>query len=153
MIRRFGEAVQAGRRYRRRPGVYAILARGDSVLLTFQAAPVPEFQLPGGGIDRGEQPIAALHREVREETGWTIAAPRRLGAFRRFTYMPEYDLWAEKLCAVYLALPVRRLGPPVEPGHVAVWMPVAEALERLGTAGDRAMLARLAGAAPGGRRV
>jgi 8-oxo-dGTP diphosphatase len=25
--------------------------------VTHQAAPVPEFQLPGGGIDKGEQPI------------------------------------------------------------------------------------------------
>ncbi|MCA3440168.1 MAG: NUDIX domain-containing protein, partial [Rhodobacter sp.] len=101
MIRRYGEPLKPGQRYRRRPGVYAVLLRGDSVLTTFQVAPVPEFQLPGGGIDAGEQPVAALHREVIEETGWKIDVIRRIGAFRRFTYMPEYDLWAEKLCAVY----------------------------------------------------
>ena len=143
MIRRYGEAVKAGQRYRRRPGVYAILLRGDSILTTFQMEPVPEFQLPGGGIDKGEQPVAALHREVFEETGWKTAVERRIGAFRRFTYMPEYDLWAEKLCTVYLARPIRRLGPPGEPGHTAIWMPVDEALLRLGNAGDRGMLARL----------
>jgi 8-oxo-dGTP diphosphatase len=129
-------------RYRRRPGVYALLPRGDSLLVTHQAEPVPEFQLPGGGIDRGEQPIAALHREVWEETGWHIGAPVRLGAFRRFAYMPEYDLWAEKLCTVYVARPLRRVGPPAEPGHTALWLPVAEALSLLGNAGDRAMLAQ-----------
>ena len=80
--------------YRRRPGVYAILPRGDSILATHQMHPWPEFQLPGGGIDKGEQPIAALHREVWEETGWHIGASRRLGTFRRFTFMPEYDLRA-----------------------------------------------------------
>ena len=142
MIRRFGETVKAGQRYRRRPGVYAVLLDGDALLTTFQEAPIPEFQLPGGGIDRGEQPIAALHREVFEETGWKIEIDRRLGAFRRFTYMPEYDLWAEKLCTIYLARPVRRLGPPTETGHEAVWMSAAEALLQLGNAGDRAMLAR-----------
>lgn len=141
MIRRYGEPVQSGQRYTRRPGVYAVLLQGDHVLVTHQSAPVPEFQLPGGGIDRGEQPIPALHREVREETGWKIAVMRRLGAFRRFTYMPEYDLWAEKLCTVYLARPVRALGPPSEAGHLAVWLPVEEALTRLGNPGDRAMLA------------
>jgi 8-oxo-dGTP diphosphatase len=143
MIRRYGEPVKAGQRYIRRPGVYAILLDGDHILATHQAEPVPEFQLPGGGIDKGEQPIAALHREVFEETGWKIAVTRRLGAFRRFTYMPEYDMWAEKLCSVYLAFPVRRLGPPSEAGHTAVWLPVEEARTRLGNAGDRAMLARL----------
>ncbi|MBL9048646.1 MAG: NUDIX hydrolase [Tabrizicola sp.] len=145
MIRRYGEPVQSGQRYTRRPGVYAILLRGDHILATHQSAPIPEFQLPGGGIDRGEHPIPALHREVLEETGWKIAVTRRLGAFRRFTYMPEYDLWAEKLCAVYLARPVRRLGPPTEAGHTAIWLPVEEALTRLGNSGDRAMLAAFLG--------
>ena len=143
MIRRYGEPVKTGQRYRRRPGVYAVLLRGDSILATFQQAPVPEFQLPGGGIDAGEQPVAALHREVIEETGWKIDVIRRIGAFRRFTYMPEYDLWAEKLCTVYLARPVLRLGPPSEAGHTAVWLPVEEAVARLGNPGDRAMLAAL----------
>jgi 8-oxo-dGTP diphosphatase len=141
MIRRYGEAVRPGQRYIRRPGVYAVLLRGDHILATHQAAPVPEFQLPGGGIDKGEQPIAALHREVFEETGWKIAVTRRLGAFRRFTYMPEYDLWAEKVCTVFLALPVRRLGPPSEAGHSAIWLPVDRALKMLGNAGDRGILA------------
>jgi 8-oxo-dGTP diphosphatase len=143
MIPRFGDSKRADQRYTRRPGVYAVLLRGDSILVTHQANPVPEFQLPGGGIDPGEQPIRALHREVREETGWRIAIDRRIGAFRRFTYMPEYDLWAEKICTIYLARPVRRLGPPTEAGHLAIWLPVEEALSRLGNPGDRAMLARL----------
>lgn len=142
MIRRFGESRQFGRRYTPRPGAYAILPRGDEVLLTHQAQPHPEFQLPGGGIDPGESPLAALHREVYEETGWRIATPRKLGAFRRFTFMPEYDLWAEKLCHIYLAHPVRRLGPPIEPGHVAIWTKVDIAASILGNPGDRAFLSR-----------
>ena len=145
MIRRYGEAVKAGQRYIRRPGVYAILLDGDHILATHQAAPVPEFQLPGGGIDKGEQPLPALHREVFEETGWKIAVTRQLGVFRRFTFMPDYEIWAEKLCSVYLARPVLRLGPPSEAGHTAVWLPVLDAMTRLGNAGDRAMLARLLG--------
>ncbi|MCA3448884.1 MAG: NUDIX hydrolase [Rhodobacter sp.] len=152
MIRRYGEPLKPGQRYRRRPGVYAVLLRGDSILTTFQQAPVPEFQLPGGGIDAGEQPVAALHREVIEETGWKINVIRRIAAFRRFTYMPEYDLWAEKLCAVYLARPVLRLGPPSEAGHTAVWLPVNEAVARLGNPGDRAMLASLTGWGRASRR-
>lgn len=142
-IRRYGEAVRAGQRYRRRPGVYAILIEGDAILLTHQAAPVPEYQLPGGGIDPGEHPVAALHREVAEETGWHIGGLRRIGAFRRFCYMPDYDLWAEKLCTLYLARPTLRIGPPSEPGHSAVWMPAVEAVAQLGNAGDRAMLAQV----------
>lgn len=143
MIRRFGESRVAAQRYRRRRGAYAVLMRGDAVLLTHQAEPTPEFQLPGGGVDPGESPLRALHREVWEETGWSIAPLRRLGAFRRFTYMPEYDLWAEKLCEIWLARPVRRLGPPQEPGHTAMWLPFDEAVARLANDGDRHFLARV----------
>lgn len=143
MIRRYGETVKSGQHYRLRPGVYAILPRGPDLLLTFQAEPLPELQLPGGGIDKGEDPVRALHREVYEETGWHIAAPRRVGAFRRFTFMPEYDLWAEKLCHIYVARPVLRMGPPVEPLHTAMWCPASEAVSLLSNEGERDFLRRL----------
>lgn len=145
MIRRFGETPRPGIRYRRRRGVYALLAREGRLLVTLQSEPTPEYQLPGGGIDPGESPLHALHREVMEETGWSIARPRCLGAFRRFTYMPEYDLWAEKLCLVYRAFPTRRIGPPSDPGHRAVWMSPHEAAHLLGNEGDRHFTIRAAG--------
>lgn len=141
MIKRYGESPKPGQIYRRRPGVYAVLLLDGALLTTHQAEPAPDYQLPGGGIDRGEQPIAALHREVMEETGYHIAGVRRLGAFRRFTFMPEYDLWAEKLCTVYLARPVLRICAPTEPGHRAAWLKPETALQVLGNPGDRAMLA------------
>lgn len=144
-MRRFGEPPDADRRYRRRPGVYAVLLRGEDVLLTHQDAPVPEFQLPGGGIDKGESPLPALHREVFEETGWRVGNVRRLGGYRRFTYMPEYDLWAEKLCTVYLARPVLAHGPPLETGHSAVWTSVAAAASLVASSGDAAFLRSLRG--------
>lgn len=123
MIPRFGLAP--GRQsYRLRPGAYALLIRADKALLTFQHQPEPEFQLPGGGIDPGESPLSALHREVLEETGWSIGLPRRLGVYRRFCHMPEYGFWAEKICSVWLARPILRLGPPIEPGHDAHWVPL-----------------------------
>ncbi|KIC40389.1 NUDIX hydrolase [Ruegeria sp. ANG-R] len=137
MIRRFGESPEAGRKYTRRAGAYALLPQGHHLLVTwYDDGKNPELQLPGGGIDPGESPIAALHREVYEETGWLIAAPRRVGAFRRFTYMPEYDLWAEKVCLIYRARPVRRIGPPTEAFHEALWMETTEAVHQLGNEGD-----------------
>jgi 8-oxo-dGTP diphosphatase len=139
-MRRFGHPPIRGQRYIHRPGAYAILLRAGEILLTHQAAPDPEFQLPGGGIDRGENAGQALHREIFEETGWAIDTPRRLGAYRRFAYMPEYDVWAEKLCTIWLARPVLRRGPPLEPGHTAVWMTPEAALKSLANAGDKAFL-------------
>ena len=144
MSRRYGEAVNPAMRYTHRPGAYAILARGASVLLTYQAGTHNEFQLPGGGIDLAEQPLQALHREVLEETGWRIARPRKLGTFRRFAYMPEYDLWAEKVAHIYVAFPVRRLTEPSETEHTAVWVPASEAAALIANPGDAAFMARYA---------
>lgn len=143
MIRRIGEPVLHDHRYLRRPGIYAVLVRGEAVLLTHQMEPVPEFQLPGGGIDPGEHTIPALHREVREETGWRIDNPRRLGAFRRFTFMPEYNLWAEKVCQVYLARPAVCLGPPSEAGHTAIWASFSDAISLVENDGDRMFLRKV----------
>ena len=142
MIPRFGTAPDPGQTYTHRAGAYAILPKGGSVLVTVQTDDGWDVQLPGGGIDPGEQPVRALHREVLEETGWTIAAPRRLGAFRRFVFMPEYDLWAEKLCHIYVARPVRRLHPPLEPDHIETWLPSADAAKMLDAEGDRYFLTR-----------
>ncbi|MEO1640781.1 MAG: NUDIX hydrolase [Pseudomonadota bacterium] len=141
MIRRYGRPPLAGQRYTRRPGVYAILPLEGQLLLTYQDDPHYEVQLPGGGIDPGENPLTALHREVFEETGWRIAAPRRLGAFRRFTFMPEYDLWAEKLCHIYMARPVRAHGPATEPDHMPLWLSAADAIAMLYNEGDAAFVA------------
>ncbi|MCV6594412.1 MAG: NUDIX hydrolase [Silicimonas sp.] len=137
MIRRIGESPRADIRYTLRPGAYALLPRNGQLLLTHQEEPEPEVQLPGGGIDPGEPVIPALHREILEETGWHVAGLKRLGAFRRFTYMPEYDLWAEKICQVYWGRPTLCLGAPTEAGHTALWAAPEDAARLVGNDGDR----------------
>jgi 8-oxo-dGTP diphosphatase len=77
-----------------------------------------------------------------EETGWIISAPKRLGAFRRFTYMPEYDLHAEKLCTIYAAAPIYKRCDPLEDDHNPVWADMETALSLLGNDGDAHFLER-----------
>ena len=80
-------------------------------------------------------PIIAVSRH--------ISTPVKLGIYRRFAYMPEYDMWAEKLAHIYLARPTLRMGPPLEPGHTAIWAGIPEALDLLDNAGDRDFLRAL----------
>lgn len=138
MIRRFGSGPKGGVTYTLRHGAYALISDGQDLLLTEQETDLQlELQLPGGGIDPGESTVAALHREILEETGWRVSGLKRIGAYRWFTYMPEYDLWAEKLCAIYSARPALRVGPPSEAGHRPIWMSACTAADRLFSPGDR----------------
>lgn len=57
--------------------------------------------------------------------------------------MPDYDIWARKVCLIYLCRPTLRRGPPSEPGHSAIWMPIRSALELLSVDGDRHFVAEL----------
>ncbi len=55
-----------------RLGAYALIRRGTDVLLVRFSAKgfhTGSWSLPGGGIDHGERPAAALVREVEEECG------------------------------------------------------------------------------------
>ncbi|WP_118138365.1 NUDIX domain-containing protein [Oceanicella sp. SM1341] len=151
MLRRFGEPAEPGRRYTTRPGAYAIILGAGGLLVTETHVPEHEIQLPGGGIDPGESPLQALHREAFEETGWRIAPRLRLGAYQRFTYMPEYDLWARKVCHIYLCAAVARHGPPREAAHEPVWLAPGAATRALSNSGDRWFLEALlrAPAGPG----
>lgn len=54
-----------------RAGVGAVIVDGAGRVLAFDRADVegPAWQLPQGGLERGESPEDAAFREVREETG------------------------------------------------------------------------------------
>lgn len=139
-MKRIGEPWLKGRPYRDRRGAYGIIVGRDGHLLLVDER--GELQLPGGGIDPGESPVQALHREVMEETGWRIAEPRRLEAFQRFVYMPDYGYWARKSQTIYAARAVHRLGPPTEDWHQPLWMAPEVAARKLDVEGDREMVAR-----------
>jgi 8-oxo-dGTP diphosphatase len=58
-----------------RVGAYALVPDAGRLLLTRYVGS-GRWSLPGGGIDHGEQPQEALHREVHEETGLTLGDVR-----------------------------------------------------------------------------
>jgi 8-oxo-dGTP diphosphatase len=137
VIRHFGEPFLSSKVYKRRPGIYVILPTKYELLVTVQEEPNREIQLPGGGIEKGEQYLQALYREVIEETGWVISDPLRIGLYKYYTYMPEYSFWAEKLCHIYTARPIIQKCDPTQKGHYPVWLPASDAIEKLASEGDK----------------
>lgn len=146
-MRRFGDKRQAAERYRPRPGAYGVILHGGKALLALNESPGEEVALPGGGVDPGETPLRALHREAMEETGWRIRAIARVGAYRRFAWLPNYGFHAEKICHVYLCAAIRRVAEPTEPDHQPVWVDAELAAETLSGAGERALFRDAARAA------
>lgn len=63
------------------PVVAAVIRRGDRILLArrpMDKARPGQWEFPGGKVDAGETPEAALIREIREELGCTIRVADRL---------------------------------------------------------------------------
>ena len=61
-------------RVRRRPHRGALVALSvDGAVLLVRASYRPEWSLPGGGVEPGEDPAEAAAREMREELGLSLA--------------------------------------------------------------------------------
>ena len=64
-----------------RPAVAAIVTNGDARLLLQRRSDNGLWAVPGGAVELGESVSAALVREVREETGLTVAIARLVGVY------------------------------------------------------------------------
>ena len=69
-----------------RSAARAVMFNRDGQVAIMHFAVNGSYKLPGGGIDEGETPIDALHREVREEAGYTITDVRELGVVEENRY-------------------------------------------------------------------
>ena len=133
VLRLFGEKVDRKAKYQRRVGAYGIIVHNNELLLTEQITSENniEVQLPGGGSNEGESLIQTLYREVLEETGWGIKVLKKNGVFQRFTYMPEYKIWAHKICHVYKCVATIKKTKILEKNHRSVFMNKKRAMEAL----------------------
>lgn len=93
--------------------VAGLIVRGDRVLISQrradQALPL-QWEFPGGKVEPGEAPVAALERELREELGAAVVVGRIWDVL--FHAYPEFDL----VMLVYAC----RLVPGEEPRAIEV---------------------------------
>lgn len=91
-----GDAPAAPMQRRQRIGAYGIVRDPERRLLLVRAASylsvAGRWFLPGGGVEHGEDPFAALRREVHEETGLTVGAATLLGVLSDTWPIPEGTL-------------------------------------------------------------
>lgn len=74
-------AYRADVREKLRVAAYAVCVRDGQVLLARSPADdgTPEWVLPGGGMEHGEDPYDTVRRELLEETGYRIEVTGLLG--------------------------------------------------------------------------
>ncbi|WP_348946295.1 NUDIX domain-containing protein [Chitinibacter sp. FCG-7] len=138
-------AIQSiDRRIMNRRAARAIIVRGDEILLMYTAKH-HDYSLPGGGLEKGEDVISALRRELREEVGASdIVIEEYIGYLDEYRPSPraKFDVVFLRSycyrCAVKedftaLSLHHREIGNGVKP----VWIKLDEAI-----AHSEAMLAQ-----------
>lgn len=114
-----------GRDYTVRPGAYALVIHEAKVLIVEENS---GWFLPGGGLEDGESPVDALHREMLEETGYRIEAPSKLTLVRQLTISRSDGTAYDKHCHIFTALLAER----PQHGHCELrWVSVDEAVEKL----------------------
>ena len=115
-----------------RVSAYAIAVEDDRLLLIRLSDASPVFMpglwhMPGGGIDPGEQPVEALSRELREETGLELADARLLDA-RTYAVRRNGVSWS--LTALFYAVALKGGAPAVTEidgsTDAVAWIPLAD---------------------------
>jgi 8-oxo-dGTP pyrophosphatase MutT (NUDIX family) len=86
--------------------VVALTPRNEVVLVRqFRAGTRSlTLEIPGGSVEKGESPGAAVRRELREETGYAARAWKRIGVVH-----PNPAIQGNR-CSTYLATGCRRVG-------------------------------------------
>ena len=60
-----------------------------------------------------------------------IKVVKKKGIFQRFTYMPEYEIWAHKICHIYQCAATIRKTEQLEKNHRFITMNKKKSLAKL----------------------
>ena len=113
-----------------------IVVKGERILLVYTQR-YDDYSLPGGGIDKGEEKVAGLIRELQEETGaqgiCNVKAFARYDEYRPW-YKPDADI-IHMISYCYVCEIDETLGETayesyeVSNGMKPVWVNIFEAIE------------------------
>jgi 8-oxo-dGTP diphosphatase len=129
---RFGQP-EAGLAYLERPAAYGLLERAGRLALVYVTLSdrPPFYDLPGGGIDAGEDEGQALTREFAEETGLLVSAGRRVAAAEQYMISAHNEPFLSQGGFFEALLAGERPELKIEYDHELVWTTPADALLRL----------------------
>ena len=118
-----------------RAAARGIIMDGDDILLIYTKR-YNDYSFPGGGVDKGEDLIHGLIRELEEETGAkNIEVQSAFGAYEEYrpSYYDGYDM-VHMLSYFYVCSADRELGEAspedyeIKNGSEPVWVNIYEAI-------------------------
>lgn len=129
---RFGEA-RAGLDYRERPTAYGLLERDGRLALVHVSLGdrPPFFDLPGGGLEAGEDEAAALVREFGEETGLVVVGGALITRAEQYMISTDDEPFLSQGAFYEATLQAEHPELKSEDDHALVWLDANEALLRL----------------------
>lgn len=124
----FGKIIQ-GTTYVKRPGSYGIILNIKKEVCLVKIK--NDYALPGGGMDDNETAEETLFREVKEETGFSIAVKYYGGTAIRYVFS-EGEGGFEKICSYFICdLISDMVNEPIEKDHTPGWFTIQEAIEKI----------------------
>jgi 8-oxo-dGTP pyrophosphatase MutT (NUDIX family) len=105
--------------------VTAVCVNGDKTLMIWRHRYITDtwgWEVPAGWCEPGEDPDAAVRREIEEETGWRAAAATPMTTYHAINGISDMTFTA------YLAEDFSYLGPPTDRSESTrvEWLPLAE---------------------------
>ena len=129
----FGQKTEGSFTFRHREATRAIVIDDMNRIGILFVSKKNYHKLPGGGMEDGEDQIAALEREVLEELGCRIEINSEVGQVNE--YRDEHELFQESYC--YIAYVNGKKGSPaftnseISGGFKIIWLPISEAIAKL----------------------
>jgi 8-oxo-dGTP pyrophosphatase MutT (NUDIX family) len=108
-----------------RESVYAIVVRDDHILMLWRHRFITGewgWEVPAGWVDSDEDPVAAVRREVEEETGWQPGRVEKLAEYNAQSGI------SDMLFSLFIMEAACQLGEPTDVGESSKveWVPVAQ---------------------------
>ncbi|HFI0238844.1 TPA: NUDIX hydrolase [Streptococcus suis] len=126
----FGEK-KTGVDYQSRLGVYAVIPDENKKNIILVQAPNGAWFLPGGEIEKGENHLIALERELMEELGFTATIGKYYGQADEYFYSSHRDTYFHNPAYIYQVTSYHQVGQPLEDFNHIAWFPIEEAIEKL----------------------
>ncbi|HFI0026550.1 TPA: NUDIX hydrolase [Streptococcus suis] len=126
----FGEK-KTGVTYQNRFGVYAVIPDEKKENIILVQAPNGAWFLPGGEIEKGENHLIALERELMEELGFTAEVGQYYGQADEYFYSSHRDTYFYNPAYIYQVVSYHQVGQPLEDFNHIAWFPIEEAIQKL----------------------